>query len=219
MANRPKLTESATLELYRVSLENVELQTEIASLMAEYGYNTERISVGKNLLSVAKQTYNLNKTEDDETSSSYKDFCDKREQLEQIYLNHRKKTKVVFLKEILILERLKITGPRPRAYIKWLEDIEKFYTELLGDTLLQSKIAEFYISLEDLISAQQLINELVTARAFYLQERGESQNTTKSKDAAIAEISQWMSDFYAVAKIALDDQPQLLESLGKFVRS
>ena len=52
-----------------------------------------------------------------------------------------------------------------------------------------------------------------------MKEKGESQDATKLKDTAFGELDDWMRDFYAVAKIALEDNPQLLESLGKFVRS
>ncbi len=58
-----------------------------------------------------------------------------------------------------------------------------------------------------------------TARAVYLKEKGESQDATKIKDAAIAKLDDWMSEFYAVAKIGLEDNPQLLEVLGKTVRA
>ena len=64
-----------------------------------------------------------------------------------------------------------------------------------------------------------MITDLEAARAEYLREKGESQDSTKIKDAAFAKIDDWMSEFYAVAKIALEDNPQLLESLGKLVRS
>ncbi|MGQ7868483.1 hypothetical protein [Sunxiuqinia sp. sy24] len=48
---------------------------------------------------------------------------------------------------------------------------------------------------------------------------GESEDTTKQKDTAFANLDEWMSNFYAVAAIALKDHPQLLEALGKSVRS
>ena len=64
-----------------------------------------------------------------------------------------------------------------------------------------------------------MINELETARAVYLRELGESQEATRTKDAAFAKIDDWMGEFYAVAKIALEEKPQLLEALGKSVKS
>ena len=47
MASRTKLTDTATLELYRVALENVETQPEIAANMADLGYDSVVIAEGK----------------------------------------------------------------------------------------------------------------------------------------------------------------------------
>jgi len=63
------------------------------------------------------------------------------------------------------------------------------------------------------------ISVLRTARTLYLKEIGESQDSTKIKDSAFAKIDSWMMDFNAVAKIAMGDNPQLLETLGILVRS
>ena len=64
-----------------------------------------------------------------------------------------------------------------------------------------------------------MLTDVEQARAVYLKEKGETQVATQTKDAALAKIDDWMSEFFAVARIALEDQPQLLEVLGKTVRS
>jgi len=64
-----------------------------------------------------------------------------------------------------------------------------------------------------------MIDDLNDARAEYLREIGESQDATKAKNAAFSTIDDWMSEFYAIAEIGLEDNPQLLEALGKTVRS
>lgn len=64
-----------------------------------------------------------------------------------------------------------------------------------------------------------LLRKLEKSRAEYLREKEGSQDSTKIKDAALAKMDDWMSEFYAVAKIALEDNPKLLEVLGIFVRS
>jgi len=66
--------------------------------------------------------------------------------------------------------------------------------------------------------AQTQIKLVEDKRAIYLREKGESEDATQKKDKAFAEIDRWMSDFYAVARIALEDRPQLLEALGKVVK-
>ena len=212
-------TEAEALEQYRVSFENVEKQPEIATIMAEFGYDETLLTEGKTLLTKTRQAFDFNKKEDDETSEAYKNFTELKENLAKTYTLHRKKGKVIFRKEPTTLNKLALTGSLPTAYIKWLETVKKFYTVAAADSDIQSKLVRLKITTEEINGTIQLITNLELARAEYLREKGESQDSTKSKDKAFGEIDDWMSEFYAVAKIALEDNPQLLESLGIFVRS
>ena len=212
-------TEAEALEQYRVSFENVEKQPEIATIMAEFGYAETLLTEGKTLLTKTRQAFDFNKKEDDETTEAYKNFTELKENLAKTYTLHRKKGKVIFRKEPTTLNKLALTGSLPTAYIKWLETVKKFYTVAAADSDIQSKLVRLKITTEEINGTIQLITNLELARAEYLREKGESQDSTKSKDKAFGEIDDWMSEFYAVAKIALEDNPQLLESLGIFVRS
>lgn len=219
MAKRPKHSEAETLEQYRIALTNAEVQPEIAAVMAELGYDATLIGKGKNLLTETRKAYDANKIEDDETSVVYSKFVAKREQIENIYNLDRKKAKVVFRNDPVNSDKLAISGTMPRTYIKWLEIVKKFYELASADTDIQTKLARLKITADDLIATKALIVDLDNLRAEYLKEKGESQEATKTKDVAFAKIDDWMSEFYAVAKIGLEDKPQLLESLGKLVKN
>jgi hypothetical protein len=219
MATKRTLSEAEALEQYRVAFENVEKQPEIATIMAEFGYDETLLTEGKTLLTKTRQAFDFNKKEDDETSEAYKNFTQLKENLAITYTLHRKKGKVIFRNEPTTLSKLALTGSLPTAYIKWLETVKKFYTVAAADSEIQSKLVRLKITTEEINETIELITDLETARALYLREKGESQDATKLKDKAFGEIDNWMSEFYAVAKIALEDNPQLLESLGKFVRS
>jgi hypothetical protein len=219
MATKPKFSEAETLEQYRIALDNAESQAEIAAIMAELGFDSAVIGEGKAILTETRSAYDLNKTEDDETSAAYADFSSKKEQLEDTFNIHRKKAKVVFRNDSLTADKLAISGAMPRTYMKWLEAAKKFYSVASSDSSVQSKLARLKIATDDLNAASNMILELEAARSEYLKEKGESQDATKAKDAAFAKIDDWMSEFYAVARIGLEDNPQLLEALGKAVRS
>ena len=219
MTKRPSRSESAILERYRVALENVTAQPEIATIMAEFGYDAALIEEGKQLFTQTRQAYDLNVKEDDETSQAYSDFTEKRKSLEDIYSLHRKKAKVIFRKDLEIMKRLVLDGSLPRLYVRWVEIAKKFYSEMLADTELQTKLNRLKVSAEDLNTANTLISELEAARTEYLREKGESQDSTKQKDSSFANLDDWMSEFYAVARIALEDNIQLLEALGVIVRN
>ena len=219
MATKRTLSEAEALEQYLVSFENVEKQPNIATIMAEFGYDEVVLTEGKTLLTTTRAAFDFNKKEDDETSEAYKNFTTLKENVATTYTLHRKKAKVIYRNELTTLQKLSITGSVPTAYIKWLETVKKFYTLALADTEIQLKLVRLKVTVEELNGTLQLITNLEEARAAYLREKGESQDATKQKDKAFGEMDDWMSAFYAVAKIALEDSPQLLESLGKFVRS
>jgi hypothetical protein len=218
MTTRPKNSEADTLELYRVALENAETQSEIATVMAELGYDSAKITEGKNLLTETRSSYDFNKTEDDETSAASAAFSDKKAELEKVFKLQRKKAKVIFRNDSLTADKLAISGEMPRTYIKWIEAAKKFYSIATTDTAIQTKLARLAITADSLTAANTLIGEVEAARAEYLKEKGESQDATKAKDAAFTKMDDWMSEFYAVARIGLEDNPQLLEALGKVVR-
>lgn len=47
-----------------------------------------------------------------------------------------------------------------------------------------------------------------------LKEKGEAQSATEARDTAFDALQEWVRDFINIARIALEDQKQLLEVLG-----
>lgn len=211
-------TAAQTLEQYRVTFENSASQPQISTTLAEYGYDSETMQVGKALYDVTRQAFDSNKKETDEAIVAFAAFDKKRIQLDELYTAHRKKAKVVFRDDDTTASKLEISGIMPKAYIKWIETIRNFYTITIADVEIQTKLARLKVSVADLSAAQALISEMELLRTAYLMEKGESQDATAIKDNAFAKLDDWMREFYAVAKIAMDDSPQLLEALGLTVK-
>ena len=212
-------TDAEILELYRVSLTNAASQPAIAQVLDEFGYGPEKLAEGRAKLDNAFAAYHGKGVEDNETSAARHAFDTKKDQLAGLYALDRRKAKAVFRKEPLLSDRLKVDGSMPRTYMKWLETVRTFYAVCLADPELQKRLLPTKITPEYLGTTYALITELEAARTDYIREKGESQNATKVKDAAFGVIDDWMRDFYAIARIALEDSSQLLESLGKLVRS
>ncbi|TRX70328.1 hypothetical protein [Carboxylicivirga sp. M1479] len=219
MSVRISNSNETILEDTRVSLTNVEEQTEIAAVMSEYGYGSEELLPGKALLDLANQAYSNSRREAYEESEAYAAFATCRGELEATYAVFRKKAKVVFRNDQLTLDLLGVSGDTPRAYVSWLNSVRNCCKLALGSETILAGMGRLNCSSEDFQACLDKCDNLDVLRAAYLREKGESQNATKTKDAAFVELDKWMRDFYAVAKIALEDQPQLLESLGVVVKS
>ncbi|WP_243347455.1 hypothetical protein [Parabacteroides sp. FAFU027] len=218
MATKQTKSETEILEQYRVSLENADAQPEIKAELEEFGYDQVKIGEGKQIYSATRKAYDDNKREDDESTQASSIFKAEKEKLDTNYSLLRKKAKVVFSKDTDASSKLSIDSAMPKAYISWIETIRKFYTTLNEDAALLQKISRLKVTAEDVAAGLAQIAVVEKARAEFLRESGESQAATDTKDAAFAQLDEWMGEFYAVARIALEDKPQLLEVLGKIVR-
>ena len=218
MSRKNYLSETELLEKYRVALINAESQPDIASALEEIGYDAGEIAKGKALLDETTKVFEFHKKEKAETSQAYSEFISKRDELNSLYKLHRKKAKIIFRKQPDVLKQLHLDKALPVAYIKWLEVVKDFYSAA-SDENIKSKLQRLKITPGDLSKGKELISALEDARAVYKREDGESQDATKQKDAAMSKLEDFMSEFYAIAAIALEDRPQLLESLSKQVLS
>jgi len=92
--------------------------------------------------------------------------------------------------------------------------VRRFYSIAQTDTDIQAQMARLYLSIKHVTATNALITEVEAARGVYLREQGESQDATHNKNLVFDQLDDWMQEFYAVAKIALEDRPQLAESMG-----
>ena len=211
--NNARRSEAAILEQYRVALENVKNQPAIATEMAELSYDIPKITEGEQLLATTRGAYDTKQQEDNETIEASATFKKEKETLSEMYKKHRKKAKAILRKQPEALKKLGLTNTTPKAYTNWIETIRTFYSTT--DQAIMEQLATLKITAEDMTTGLAQIQKVEQARAEYLKEVGESEDATKQKDAAFAKLDDWMRDFYAVANIALEDQPQLMEALGR----
>lgn len=214
-----KLTEYEYLEWSRILINNATSQTEVSKALALVGYTPEVIALGQGIYENSFKVFENNKTEDDETREARKQYNTKMTELEDFYKPLRTKSKVVFRKDSETQQKLMINGSFPNSYPTLIERTEKFFTTLISDTELLTKLSRLAVTEENITQGLGLIAELKLLRSKYQIERGESQEATKAKDKALKELEEWIIDFKEVAALALEDKPQLQESLGIFIKS
>ncbi len=141
------------------------------------------------------------------------------ENTQATYSTDRKKAKIVFKDQPDVLKNLHIKGIAPVRNAALIDTMRLFYETLNTNTQLLNALQRLKITADHV--NQQLTNIANTQNAYaaYIQVKGESQQATQDKNKAFDAVTKWVGEFYAVAKIALDDQPQLLESVAKLLRS
>jgi len=100
-----------------------------------------------------------------------------------------------------------------------LEETRAFYQLLDTTEKLLTPLKQLKITEQEIKKQLQLLTEVEQAYTDYQKEKGESKQATKDKNDAFDALDKWVTRFFKVAKIALEDRPQLLESLGKIMKN
>lgn len=214
-----RISETQLIQNYGVLFKNVKTESVLAAELAEYGYNAAAIAEGEALYNTLLEKYNTNKTETTEQTSAYAVFDQILENTRAVYTTDRKKAKIVFKNQPDVLKNLQLKGLAPIRNAALIDTMRLFYETLNNTPDLLTPLNRLKITADHVASQLTKVTETQQAYATYIKEKGESQQATQDKNKAFDAVSKWVSEFYSIAKIALEDQPQLLESVAKLVRS
>ena len=211
--------EQKLLQSYGVLFENIKKDTLLATELAEYGYDAETIAQGEILYNTLLEKYSSNVTETAQETTAYAAFNQTFKSLLETYKTDRKKAKIVFKDQADVLKNLKVDGAMPVRNASIIDIMKIFYETLKNNETLLVVLNRLKVNAEHVDG--QLNNLTLTQQAYatYIQEKGESQQATIDKNKAFDAVTKWIAEFYAIAKIALEDKPQLLESVAKLVRN
>ena len=213
------LSNEKMLQSYGVMFENIGKNLELKSELAEYGYDEAKIKEGKKLYDEARKTFDVNTKETREETTASQNFQEKYQNFQKIHTTHRKKAKIVFDDNAEAFLQLKLKDTPARAIAKFLEEAKAFYQLISTTETLMTPLKQLKITEQEITKQLQLLKEVEQAHADYQKEKGERQQATKDKNDAFEALDKWLAKFFKVAKIALEDKPQLLEILGKTIRS
>jgi hypothetical protein len=201
----------------QIAITNMRASAELQAALAAYGYTSERIHQGELLRDRANAQYRQKITAYGSLRSAADALTSAERQAQATYMRHVKIARVALEGDRGALQALHLIGPRKRTLAGWLAQAQQFYATALADVSIQRRLASFSLSggmLED--GAHQI--EAVAARhAGRSQQRGNAQNATSVRNAALSDLDTWMRDLKIIARVALKDRPQLLEQIGMTV--
>jgi hypothetical protein len=196
------------------SISGAESNPEIQESLNAFGYTPERLNEGRVLLN---RVTGLMTTQVEEYSDKYIASDEFSKFWRRTYGNYMitlKVVRVAFTGETEMLQRFNATGKRNRSLSGWLRDAKILYTNLLNSTAALEVIAQYGYTVERLNSEFWDVTEVERFHTKQLGEKGIAQQSTVERDEAFDAVCKWYSKFRAIARIALYDKPQLLESLG-----
>ncbi len=203
--------EKAFLEKTERSLEIGATHPEISRSLTEFTYDTAKIDEGKALHRDTLTIWFQNTVEQQERTDAHDKFEMAYKTLQTAYGRDRRRAKAIFRKDPAAKARLLIDGIVAESFDNFMTMAERFYKELSSSSELLNKLAPMKITPESITVASALFGEVKRTRIDYLEERAEALDYTTQKNRALNALDDWMSDFYTIAKIALEDKKQLFD--------
>lgn len=198
----------------QVALDNSLSDGEVQTYLANFGYDVERLNAGKALYDNVNQLHQKQQVEYADQYSATDSLQQALTRAQAEYMRHVKIARIALKHGRGAYQKLGLTGDRKRTLSGWLAQARQFYLNALADAPVVGKLATFGLNQQKLEAAQQLVAEVEMANAAQEKEKGEAQQATLERDRAMDELDEWIGDFFAIAQIALEDKPQLLEKLG-----
>lgn len=206
---------AARLARIRLALRNA-ATPELAPLLANFGYTPERLDEGRALLAQADDLVLQQRMAYGDQYAATQAFDQAWAAASQGYIQDLEVARVAFKGNKDAAQSLRLNGERERAFGAWHAQAAQFYQVLLVHPFL-TDMARFGRTQPNLEANQALVQTAFTADAAQTVMAGKAQGLTEDRDAAVATLEAWAGDFFRIARLAVADDPQLLEMLGKVV--
>jgi hypothetical protein len=210
MKTNKSTSEGEILENYKASFNMVESRETIQDQLSNYGYTAEHIAEGQVLLNEAVKLMRAKEDKYFKCFEAHLAFKSLYDELCESYNHHRGIAKIVFRRDDISQQKLALKGSKPQTYEKSMEGIITFYAVATSESDIQSELARLRLTPEKLESTKDLISSVEVAKKHYISEKSNAQKATKIKNIALSELAEWMKDFYAVAKMAVEEYSMLL---------
>jgi len=202
-----------------LALTNARSDSDLSGPLAAFGYDAERLTAGWALYEAAAAAQQRFTQEYGEQYSASDAFGAAREAAQAVVSRFVKIARIALKDERGAVATLALEGPRKRTLAGWLAQARQFYANAQADAGVLAALGQFGVTPEQLAAGQAQVNAVEALAAAQKRETGEAQQATQARDGALEALDEWMDDFVAIARIALEENPQWLEKMGVLARS
>lgn len=203
----------------QVAIDNALNTPDILDALSLFGYTSDRLQQGKALYTTALTAQTTQQLEAGEQRTATAELEAHRAVASATYIRFVKIARVAFKRDAGIATQLDLNGDRKRALAGWLAQAHQFYTNALANPTVLAGFSEFGITPDKLQAGLAEVQAVEASNLTQEKEKGEAQAATQKRDEALDALQEWLSDYLAIAKVALEDNPQLLEALGVLQRA
>lgn len=201
----------AKFEEAQTLIRNASTHAEIKKKIANLGYNLKNLQAGQELLDASLLLQEEVKGEYHKKGENSRSLEADLKAVRAIFKDHFTLAGMVFRQDENRQARLGLQQKRASRTVNWLAQTRAFYKELLSNP---QPTMRYNVTQAELEQALAMIDTITERRSQRLEKKGNAENATQKRNAALKPLRTWVRDFKAIARVALKDDAQLLEALG-----
>jgi hypothetical protein len=203
------------LNRYLTGLTNARDVPELQSRVALYGYTSDKLN---QMLARRQQAFDLyiaQKTEYSEQYAATETFEQAWKTAHDACMRLIRLGRVLFRDDHAVFIKLTLNEERKRTFSGWLAQANTFFTNLLNDRDALIKYDQYNTPTGVINAAKALLDAAEQANIMQAKETGEARQATLDRDTKMDALDSAMSEFYALAELACEDAPELLDMLDR----
>jgi hypothetical protein len=214
MAPKKYLKIEDKLQEAQFAIENTIANPTIAFAVAVYGYDDERLAEGKALYEEALSLHHKQLAEYGEKYEATEALHEVWKAANEVFKNTYRVARVALRHHKKAWSALYLHPGVQRSLTGWLNQAPAFYANITDDPELLLAMEKFGYRKQQLLEEQALVRAVEKARNVQGTEKGEAEEATLKRDEQLFKLDEWIDDFFEIATIALEDNPQQLEKIG-----
>ncbi|WPP50687.1 hypothetical protein [Catalinimonas niigatensis] len=191
-------------------IENATAQPEILKKLGLQGFGQKRLQEGSALKNYAMMMHSQKTERYGEKQTLAAQLKENEQQARETFMEHVGIVKFAFRKDPLTLSQFNVEKVSKRIN-EWPMQASYFYDKI---SAFVAPLTPYGLTAEALAQGQAMVEAVASIRNQRMLRKGEAEEATRLRDQSIKDLKAWMSEFRIMAKLALKDSPQLLESLG-----
>ena len=212
-------TEAKRLTSARLIISNALKSPVTSKLLAPFGYDLARIREGESLLNTAEQLIAQHNKEYGDQYAATKVLNELYGKARAFYIEHVKLARMAQKKHSNLEGSLQLQGERKNTTSGWLAQASVFYDNALEIPEIKEALSFYGINEAILERGKKQVEAVAAALSDQKSKISVAQATTQEKNKAMVALNDWVGDFKSIARVALKDNPQLLEAFGIIISS
>lgn len=185
----------------------------LVSTLSSFGYGLSEMERGRRLLEDLKMTDQEQEAARQRRVELNKERNQLQKDLQRRYMRWIKLGRVVFDEDRMARDTLGLDGPRKKHFEEWYRQIYMFCRNLLAEEKWLKAMNGFGMKRKDIENILSDLEKMEELNTRFEHAKEMSKKMTQKKRDQLMHLQDWLSDYLKIAKLALEEKPELLNKL------